>query len=218
MEVISALEFLALSNSQTGFRERPRNSLAACASWRNIRTRNPQQHNGSPASTRGEVDAAREEAWVDTYRDDEQHTAFLTAIEDLLSFPFKARVLGDDVTVVGVEWPDDDGFGLDPVVERNGVSIGLMRSLWNSAIHLRRIICDGGLPEVAAVCLMSLVGDTGIMWLVSRRRVSTHLPIIRTCRRTSNIASVYECADCEIERARPFCQKQATLFCKSRSR
>ena len=39
---------------------------------------------------------------------------------DELQFPFTAKVLGETVTVVDMEWPDNDGYGLDLVVERNG--------------------------------------------------------------------------------------------------
>ena len=41
-------------------------------------------------------------------------------IEDELKFPFQAKVIGEDVTVVDMEWPEDDEFGLDLVCERGG--------------------------------------------------------------------------------------------------
>ena len=39
---------------------------------------------------------------------------------ELLNFPFSAKVLGDVVTVVAIELPEDSEFGLDLVIERNG--------------------------------------------------------------------------------------------------
>ena len=51
------------------------------------------------------IDEAREEACTDAYGDYEQHTEFMTALEEELKFPFSAKVLGDKVTVVAMEWP-----------------------------------------------------------------------------------------------------------------
>ena len=66
------------------------------------------------------IDEAMDEATVDANGVDEQHSALLTVIGDELQFPFSARVLGETVTIVDMEWPRNDGFGLDLVVERNG--------------------------------------------------------------------------------------------------
>ena len=66
------------------------------------------------------VEEAMEEATVDAYGVDEQHTSLLTAIGDELQFPFSAKVLGETVTIVDMEWPENDGYGLDLVVERIG--------------------------------------------------------------------------------------------------
>lgn len=63
---------------------------------------------------------ALEEATVDAYGDDEQHTGLLTMIQDQVEFPFRGVVLGEEVDVVDMEWPDDDPFGLDLVCERGG--------------------------------------------------------------------------------------------------
>ena len=65
------------------------------------------------------IDEARENACVDAYNEYEQHTGFMTAMEEELSFPFSAKVLGDVVSVVAMEWPEDSEFGLDLVIERN---------------------------------------------------------------------------------------------------
>ena len=62
------------------------------------------------------VEAAHEAA----YNEDEQHTGFLTALEEQLVFPFTASVMGETRQVVAMEWPERDEFGLDLLVERNG--------------------------------------------------------------------------------------------------
>jgi hypothetical protein len=67
-----------------------------------------------------EVREALDEATVDAYDEDEQHSGLLSTIDEQLAFPFQAKVLGEVVTVVGMEWPEEDGLGLDFVVERNG--------------------------------------------------------------------------------------------------
>jgi len=67
-----------------------------------------------------EVREALEEATVDAYGEDEQHTGLLTAIQDDVEFPFRAAVLGEEVDVVDMDWPEDDPFGLDLVCERRG--------------------------------------------------------------------------------------------------
>ncbi|MBI1313715.1 hypothetical protein GC176_20680 [bacterium] len=66
------------------------------------------------------VREAREEATVDCYDEREQHSGLLTMIEQELQFPFLARVIGENVTIVGMEWPDDCEFGLDLVVDHKG--------------------------------------------------------------------------------------------------
>jgi hypothetical protein len=48
-----------------------------------------------------------EEATVDCYNDEEQATGFLTKIEDNLALPFATRLLGVEVSVVGVDLDDD---------------------------------------------------------------------------------------------------------------
>ncbi len=63
-----------------------------------------------------DLEAAAEDSFVDAYGDHEQHTGVLTMIEERLAFPFRAKVIGKEVSVVAMEWPDDDEFGLDLVV------------------------------------------------------------------------------------------------------
>jgi hypothetical protein len=67
-----------------------------------------------------QVREALEEATVDSNGEDEQHSGLLSVIGDELAFPFPAKVLGEVVSVVGMEWPEGDEFGLDLVCERNG--------------------------------------------------------------------------------------------------
>jgi Calcium binding len=67
-----------------------------------------------------EVCQAFEEAIVDCYGEYEQHSGLLTMIEDQVKFPFSARLLGETIQVVAMEWPEEDEFGLDFVCERNG--------------------------------------------------------------------------------------------------
>ena len=67
-----------------------------------------------------DVKESLQNATIDAYGDDEQHTGLLTAIQDELAFPFKVQALGETVVVVDMEWPEKDGFGLDLVVEKNG--------------------------------------------------------------------------------------------------
>jgi hypothetical protein len=76
-----------------------------------------------------QVHEALEEATVDAHDEDEQHSGLLSLIEDELAFPFPAKVLGEVVSVVGMEWPGDDGFGLDLVCERNGEQHRILRKL-----------------------------------------------------------------------------------------
>ena len=67
-----------------------------------------------------QVREAFEDAVVDAYGEHEQHSGLLTMIENEVKFPFCAKVLGELVSVVAMERPEDDEFGLDFVCERNG--------------------------------------------------------------------------------------------------
>lgn len=66
------------------------------------------------------IDAAHEDATVDAYGDYEQHTGFMTALKEELTFPFNAIIMGETLQVTGMKRPEDDEFGLDLLVERNG--------------------------------------------------------------------------------------------------
>jgi hypothetical protein len=88
------------------------------------RKRNQQPKSGSGKWTEAldpdEVQATLEDATVDCYDEYEQHSGLLTMVQQELAVPFRARVLGEEVVVVEVEFPNDDAFGLDLVCERGG--------------------------------------------------------------------------------------------------
>jgi hypothetical protein len=69
---------------------------------------------------KADLEVALEDATVDANGEDERHSGLLSAIQEELDFPFEVQVLGETVTVVDMEWPEKDEFGLDLVVERNG--------------------------------------------------------------------------------------------------
>ena len=62
-----------------------------------------------------------EEATVDCYGEEEQHSGLLTMIEDEVVFPFDAKVIGEIVQMTGMAWPDH-GFGLHFTCEKNGTT------------------------------------------------------------------------------------------------
>lgn len=68
---------------------------------------------------RERLDALIEEATIDCYGEEEQHTGLLTMIEDNVECPFCAKVIGEQVSVTGFEWPNA-GYGLFAVCERDG--------------------------------------------------------------------------------------------------
>jgi hypothetical protein len=79
---------------------------------------------GKSKSPRAKTSCARlreliEEATVDCYDEDEQHSGLLTMIQDNVVCPFKAKVIGEEVEVTDLEWPDE-GYGLKAVCKRKG--------------------------------------------------------------------------------------------------
>ena len=50
-----------------------------------------------------------EEAIVDCYMEDEQHGVFLVMLEDYIECPVQARVIGEEVTLLG--FTHEDSFG-----------------------------------------------------------------------------------------------------------
>ena len=74
---------------------------------------------GQSDKDRARLRALIEEATIDCYGEEEQHTGLLTMIEDNVECPFRAKVIGEVVEVTGFEWPKE-GYGLFAVCERNG--------------------------------------------------------------------------------------------------
>lgn len=66
-----------------------------------------------------DVKEAMADACVDAYDEHEQHSGLATMAQEQVECPFKASVLGEEVDVVGIEWPEDDAFGLDLVCQRD---------------------------------------------------------------------------------------------------
>lgn len=67
-----------------------------------------------------DIREALEEACTDAYGEYEQHTGLLTMLQQEVEFPFPAKVMGETIEIVDMEWPEEDEFGLDLVCERNG--------------------------------------------------------------------------------------------------
>ena len=59
----------------------------------------------SPESERKRLRELIEEATVDCYGEEEELTGLLTMIQDNVACPFHAKVIGEEVTVTGFEWP-----------------------------------------------------------------------------------------------------------------
>ncbi len=68
---------------------------------------------------RARLAALIDEATIDCYGEEEQHSGLLTMIEDNVEYPFRAKVIGEKVVVTGFEWPKA-GYGLFTVCERDG--------------------------------------------------------------------------------------------------
>ena len=75
----------------------------------------PQLKKPSPAQLEELID----EATIDCYGEDEEHTGLLTMIEEYIVCPFGAKVIGEPVEVTGFRWPDS-GHGLLAICRRNG--------------------------------------------------------------------------------------------------
>jgi len=67
-----------------------------------------------------DIAAAYQEATVDAYDEEELLAGLITMAEEALQFPFQAKVLGQNVRVVGSEWAERHAFGLDMFVEVDG--------------------------------------------------------------------------------------------------
>jgi hypothetical protein len=60
-----------------------------------------------------------EEATVDCYGEDEQHSGLVNMILDEVECPFKAKVIGEEVEVTDFDCPEE-GYGLYAVCRRKG--------------------------------------------------------------------------------------------------
>jgi Calcium binding len=67
---------------------------------------------------RERLQALIEEATVDSYGEEEQLTGLWTMIEDRVVCPFRAKVIGEEVKVTGLEWNGGEVFYA--VCERKG--------------------------------------------------------------------------------------------------
>jgi hypothetical protein len=66
------------------------------------------------------ISKAFQEGTVDAYDEHEQCMSLFHVIDEELEFPFAAMLAGDLVSIVGVEQPAHDPFGLDFVFEKGG--------------------------------------------------------------------------------------------------
>lgn len=67
-----------------------------------------------------EIDALIEEVLTDAYGDDEQLWAFRQFFEDEAEFPFTAKVVGSEVSVVNIDYDGDERRGLLALCRRTG--------------------------------------------------------------------------------------------------
>ncbi len=68
---------------------------------------------------RARLDELIDEATVDCYGKEEEHTALLTMIEEQVLCPFRAKVIGETVEVTRFEWPKS-GYGMLAVCRHKG--------------------------------------------------------------------------------------------------
>lgn len=59
------------------------------------------------------------EGTIDCYDEDEQFSGMVTMLEENVDCPFQAKVVGEEMTVLGFEWPKT-GFALKAECERKG--------------------------------------------------------------------------------------------------
>ena len=69
---------------------------------------------------RDAVNEAFEDATVDANGVNDQLTGLFYTIAEDMEFPFQGSVLGDIVSILDVEMPDNDRLGIDLVIEKNG--------------------------------------------------------------------------------------------------
>ena len=110
-----------------------------------------------------EIRQALEEACVDAYDQYEQHAGLLTMIEDQVAFPFPGRVMGEEVQVVDMAWPEDDEFGLDLVCERNGRRHRVEAQRRSGPSVPRRPSLSGGLPGLETDVVSARAGPASAL-------------------------------------------------------
>jgi hypothetical protein len=76
---------------------------------------------GPKDKARERLRALVEEATVDCYGEEEQHSGLVNMILDEVECPFRARVIGEDVEVTDFDCPQE-GYGLNAVCKRKGKS------------------------------------------------------------------------------------------------
>jgi hypothetical protein len=93
-----------------------------------------------------DIAAAREEGLADAYGEDEEFGGLACMVENELSLPFSAKVLGQEVKVVGLEQANV-GFALDMIVEHGGKqhridarSVELVQPLPEGAAYLAALL------------------------------------------------------------------------------
>lgn len=65
------------------------------------------------------LDELIDEATVDCYGDEEEHTALLTMIEERVICPFRAKTIGETIEVMRFAWPRS-GYGMLAVCRCKG--------------------------------------------------------------------------------------------------
>lgn len=59
-----------------------------------------------------------EDACTEACDEYDQHSGLLSVIQEEVDYPFRVKVLGLELDVVDMDWPENDEFGLDFGVER----------------------------------------------------------------------------------------------------
>lgn len=88
-----------------------------------------------------EVREALEEACVDCYDEHEQSTGLITMVDQELSFPFPAELMGENVEVVGACTSKFDPLGLELVVAHRGKRFAIVAH----CVELRKPLPEGHL-------------------------------------------------------------------------
>ena len=79
--------------------------------------------------SRKRLDEIIDEATVDCYNEREARADLLTMVEDNVVCPFRAKVSGEEIEVIALEWPES-GYEMMAVCERKGRSIASPSPRW----------------------------------------------------------------------------------------